>query len=119
MANIRPALPYDARGDCGHNRNLSLDTSAQPDQSVRDPSVTLQKRARTKSFSLPLATALTDLRSPLEKSYRSTIYCNRSITQVDGRMVSKYCGQRWCLTCNRIRTARAVESYGGNHTIVG
>ena len=99
-------------GSQGPRSGSSLDTSAQPDQSVRDPSVTLQKRARTKSFSLPLATALTDLRSPLEKSYRSTIYCNRSITQVDGRMVSKYCGQRWCLTCNRIRTARAVESYG-------
>jgi hypothetical protein len=89
----------------------SLDTLAQLDRNGGDPAVLLGKRARAKSFSLPLATALADLRSPLEKSYRSTVYCSSSIAQVDGQMKTKYCGQRWCLVCNRIRTARAVDNY--------
>ena len=101
-----------ATGGFGAPSRDSLDTYAQPDQSGPGGSGPLRKRARSKSFSLPLATALTELRSPLEKSYRQTIYCSSTITQVDGKMVTRYCGQRWCLACNRIRTARAIDNYG-------
>ena len=106
--NIR-RRPYVATG--GSQTSASLDTSVQLRQSATDPAASDRKKARNKSFSLPLATALCDLRSPLEKSYRSTIYCASSIGQADGRKFTKYCGQRWCLVCNRIRTARAIEAY--------
>lgn len=51
------------------------------------------------------------LRTPLEKSYRNTVYCKAILSQQDGRIVGTYCGNRWCMVCNRIRTARAIERY--------
>ena len=72
---------------------------------------TLLKRARAKYFSTPLAINLAKLRSPLEKSYRNTVYCSSILSQEDGKIVGSYCGNRWCMVCNRIRTARAIQRY--------
>jgi hypothetical protein len=47
----------------------------------------------------------------LEKGYRSTIYCAEVITQTGDKLRSKYCNNRWCITCGRIRIARAVAAY--------
>jgi len=71
----------------------------------------LLKRARAKYFSTPLAINLAKLRSPLEKSYRNTVYCSATLSQEDGKIVGSYCGNRWCMVCNRIRTARAIHRY--------
>src|SRR5580692_9632175 len=62
-------------------------------------------------MSLPLAVSLAMLRSPLEKSYRNTAYCSALLEQDGGKIRGKYCGQRWCLVCNRVRTARAMTRY--------
>jgi hypothetical protein len=83
-----------------------LDTLAQLRQSD-----TLKKRARARYLSLPLAVTLAELRSPLEMSYRNTVYCCSELKQVDGKVTGRYCGNRWCLVCNRIRTARAIQRY--------
>ena len=108
------------RGENGPVPGGSLDTLAQPCQnplraslssSSLSPEQTFQRRARSRFASVPLATSLAELRSPLEKSYRSTIYCSSCIRQADGVLSSHYCGQRWCLTCNRIRTGRAISIY--------
>ncbi len=89
-----------------------LDTLAQPCQSPAQATLDiLRKRARSKFLSLPLATRLAELRSPLEKSYRNTIYCASTLRQNGGKLVGKYCGNRWCLVCNRVRTARAISRY--------
>jgi hypothetical protein len=72
---------------------------------------TLLKRARAKYFSMPLAINLAKLRSPLEKSYRNTAYCSATLSQENGRIVGSYCGNRWCMVCGRIRTARAIQRY--------
>ncbi len=89
-----------------------LDTLAQPCQSpAQATQATLQKRARSKYLSMPLAIRLAELRSPLEKSYRNTIYCAGTLRQKDGKLQGKYCGNRWCLVCNRVRTARAISRY--------
>lgn len=74
-------------------------------------SATLLKRARAKYFSTPLAINLAKLRSPLEKSYRNTVYCSATLSQENGKIVGSYCGNRWCMVCNRIRTARAIRRY--------
>jgi hypothetical protein len=74
-------------------------------------SAALLKRARAKYFSTPLAINLAQLRSPLEKSYRNTVYCSATLTQANGKIVGSYCGNRWCMVCNRIRTARAMRRY--------
>lgn len=76
-----------------------------------DPRQTLQKRSRAKLLSRALATGLAELRSPLEKSYRNTVYCSECIAQEGGVMTTRYCGNRWCLVCSRVRTARAINAY--------
>jgi hypothetical protein len=60
---------------------------------------------------MPLAIRLAELRSPLEKSYRNTIYCASTLKQDDGKLRGRYCGNRWCLVCSRVRTARAINKY--------
>ena len=70
-----------------------------------------RRRARAKLLSAPLAVSLAELRSPLEQSYRNTAYCASVIVQADGKLQSRYCGNRWCLVCSRIRTGRAIDVY--------
>lgn len=95
----------------------SLDTLAQLSHSVLDYTErqartgTLVKRARAKFFSTCIATALAELRSPLERSYRNAIYCAGELRQEGERLTATYCGTRWCSVCNRIRTARAINRY--------
>ena len=49
----------------------------------------------------------------MEKGYRSTIYCSDNVEQdADGVMRARYCGQRWCKVCNRIRAAKLITRYG-------
>ncbi len=96
--------------------NAVLDTLAQPCQKpTQSPDqatqATLQKRARSKFLSLPLAIRLAELRSPLEKSYRNTVYCASVLKQDGGKLRGRYCGNRWCLVCSRVRTARAINKY--------
>lgn len=71
----------------------------------------MRKRARAHYMTVPLAVTLAELRSPLEKAYRNSVYCSGSLKQENGQMAAKYCGNRWCLVCNRIRTARAMNRY--------
>lgn len=108
----------------GASKGGSLDTLAQPDRnagSAEGPTsgdtarAKLVKRARAMTFSKALATQLAEAAkvagSPLEQSYRNTIYCNSSLDQEGGLLTGKYCGNRWCATCARIRTALAMEKY--------
>jgi hypothetical protein len=66
-------------------------------------------------FSKPLATALAEtakrVGSALQQSYRNTIYCNSQLAQDGGKVTGRYCGNRWCITCSRIRTALAMNRY--------
>lgn len=91
----------------------ALDTLAQPCQSgVQESQSKLQRRARAKHLTVPLAIQLAKLRSPLEKSYRNAFYCVGTLFQdKSGNLTSRYCGTRWCQVCNRIRTARAIGRY--------
>lgn len=100
----------------------TLDTLAQPDHGPpgrgseagaagRPAPETLARRARAKYATVPLATALAELRSPLERSYRNSVYCASVVEQRGGKLTSTYCGNRWCLVCNRVRTARAITRY--------
>jgi hypothetical protein len=66
-------------------------------------------------FTKPLATRLVEAAkrnsSPLQKSYRNTIYCNATLSQEGGKIVGTYCGNRWCWNCVRIRTALSINKY--------
>jgi hypothetical protein len=95
----------------------SLDTLAQlrfvSDSEQLDARRLLEKRARAKYMTVPLAVTLAELRTELEQSYRNTIYCASTLRQpaYGDKLQGKYCGTRWCLICNRVRTARAINRY--------
>lgn len=94
---VSPAAPPEKGG-------LTVDPAG-------DVAAKLVKRARAKYISLPLAVSLADLSSPLEQSYRNTVYCAATLSQEAGALTGHYCGNRWCLVCNRVRTARAINRY--------
>lgn len=73
--------------------------------------LTLQKRARAKAFTNSYLFDLIDLKSPLNKSYWNTYHCTKTILQDDSKITGKYCNNRWCLICNRIRTAKMINGY--------
>jgi len=71
----------------------------------------LKKRARSKFISNNLALKLADLNSPLRQSYFNTYHCCETLEQVEQKIVGRYCKNRWCLVCNRIRTANQINGY--------
>jgi hypothetical protein len=50
-------------------------------------------------------------RTPLRFAYASTARCAAELVQDGVRVQGKYCRQRWCLVCNRIRTAKLIAAY--------
>jgi hypothetical protein len=107
----------------------SLDTLAQlgtksPDQ---DPIIlsnttkkgdkeVLQKRARAKSFSSAIAVGLVEASEKADgakiRSYWRSYHCAAVASlHTDGKVTSKYCKTRWCVVCNRIRTAKVINQY--------
>ncbi|MCS7078256.1 MAG: protein rep [Bacteroidia bacterium] len=71
------------------------------------------KRARAKYFSLRLSLALIEYNpdSLLLNSYKNTLFCNKNLHKVDNKLIGSYCKNRWCLVCNRIRTASLINAY--------
>jgi hypothetical protein len=49
--------------------------------------------------------------TPLRFAYASTARCAAELVQDGVKVQGKYCRQRWCLVCNRIRTAKLIGAY--------
>jgi plasmid rolling circle replication initiator protein Rep len=73
----------------------------------------LLKRARAKYFTLGLMMKMVDLGSELKKSYWNTYYCATTMKQEANKITTKYCKNRFCIVCNRIRTAINILKYYG------
>lgn len=76
----------------------------------------LLKRARRKYLASHLSVSITEyaksVHSILEKSYRNSIYCCKTLTcDVTGKIKGNYCKTRWCIICNSIRTAKYINAY--------
>lgn len=69
------------------------------------------RRARSKYIGLPFVVALAELGTELEQSYRNSIYCASLYVQEAGSLSSHYCGNRWCVVCNRIRMGKYINQY--------
>ena len=98
----------------GAFERTSLDTLAQLGTNLKtEPKDIgfLAKRARAKTFTAPLSVKLASLDSDLKKSYWNSYYCNESLTQEGNKITGKYCNNRWCSVCNRIRTAKLIQGY--------
>lgn len=79
-----------------------------------DPKDTLQKKQWSKFVSKGIALSLMHYNpdSQLFKSYKNSSYCNEVIRTNDvGKATSTYCKNRWCMTCNRIKTAMCINGY--------
>ncbi len=119
-----------AHGSLGHSPAASSRQDAGGGDA--ESAATLQKRARAKFATVPLAVRLAevaklrrpidplgDSRAPgstvplgeLEQAYRNSIYCCGELEQRDAILKGKWCGNRWCLACSRVRTARAWNRY--------
>lgn len=71
----------------------------------------LYKRARAKYFTNSIAIGLANLDSPLKKRYWNTYHCCDALEARNGKVTGKYCKNRWCMICNRIRTAQLMMQY--------
>ncbi|WP_233886231.1 protein rep [Tenacibaculum piscium] len=75
---------------------------------------TLQKKQWSKFVSKGISLSLMHYnpKSKLFKSYKNSTFCAEVILTNDvGRIGTTYCKNRWCLTCNRIKTARLINAY--------
>ncbi|QMU30580.1 protein rep [Adhaeribacter radiodurans] len=72
----------------------------------------LTKRARAKFFNNNIAIALANLKTSLKDKYWDTFHCSHRIIVSGTEAKSKFCKNRWCLICNRIRTAQLIQKYG-------
>ena len=71
----------------------------------------LKKRANSKCITNGILDALISLDSPFQKKYINAKNCASVIQLSNGKLTSKYCNQRFCLVCNRIRTAKLINGY--------
>ena len=90
-----------------------LDTLAQLDHSAQKRAyATLKKRAIAKYYTNEILYPLIDLKNEREDMYWDTFHCVKTLTQdTDGKITSRYCKNRWCIVCNRIRTAILINKY--------
>mgnify|MGYP006439241851 CR=1 FL=1 len=74
---------------------------------------TLANRANAKFISMRIAIALAKANpnSILSNSYQNSTGCATAIHVENGESHTKYCKNRWCMVCNRIRTAELINKY--------
>ncbi|MCS7475152.1 protein rep [Myroides odoratimimus] len=83
-------------------------------QKRESPKDTLKKKQWSKYVSKGIALSLMNFnrKSKLFKSYKNSTYCAETLlTNEVGKIHTTYCKNRWCLTCNRIKTARLINAY--------
>jgi hypothetical protein len=70
------------------------------------------KRARVKFLTEAMAVGLANVPdSKLTKSYWNTYYCSSVLHKKGDSLTGKYCKNRWCLVCCRIRSAQLIKQY--------
>ena len=72
----------------------------------------LNKRAKAKYSQEPLIEALIKLDSPLKHQYINTQDCSMILNAQGNKCTSRYCNNRFCKICNRIRTGKLINGYG-------
>lgn len=96
----------------GNNNSLLLDTLAQPGTNSPEKVVNpFKKRAVAKYKTVEIILPLTELDSTLKKSYWNTFHCVDRLEQKGKKITGEYCNNRWCIVCNRIRTAKLINGY--------
>jgi hypothetical protein len=105
--------PLAVAGAPGAGAVAPLDTTAQLPTRAADAGEQLTRRARAKLQTEAILGGLIALgnSTPLHASYRRTLECAAALVQDEGKITGKYCGNRWCAVCNRVRTAKLRQAY--------
>jgi hypothetical protein len=70
------------------------------------------KRARVKFLSEAMAVGLANVpNSKLTRSYWNTFYCSSILQKRGDKLTTKFCKNRWCLVCCRVRSAQLMKQY--------
>jgi plasmid rolling circle replication initiator protein Rep len=98
------------------NRPFLLDTLAQDDQMLKfggdEGLLKLKKRSLSKFYANEIIYPLIDLKNEREKAYWNTFHCVNVLKQDEnGKVTSRYCKNRWCIVCNKIRTGLLINKY--------
>jgi hypothetical protein len=81
-------------------------------EKASETDLTLINKAKAKLITNSLILRLVDIEgSPLHKSYWNTFHCASTIEQRGKTLKTKYCRQRWCMVCNRIRSGILLKGY--------
>ena len=107
-------MPTKTVGNCGCVNVVgvsSLDKLEQLRKSSQSTAEKLRKRARSKYVSTLLTQRLIELNSPNKERYIKSLSCATILTHSNGKITSKYCGSRWCMVCNKIRTGKYINLY--------
>lgn len=95
----------------GHQKD-PFNTLAQLGKLCTENQTKMQVLAGRKAVSDALKIKmLSILDSPLNDSYRKSLFCCKEIEQFGQKKVSKYCNYRWCFVCNCIRAGILIKSY--------
>ncbi len=99
-----------------HKNNVDciiLDTLAVSSEKKKNDKNKFKKRAKAKFITNGFIFGLIDLNSSLKKSYWNTFHCVENLLYDHEKNIitSKYCKNRWCLVCNRIRTGKLMNLY--------
>jgi hypothetical protein len=71
----------------------------------------INKRASAKFSQSFLMDAMIGLNSRYQNRYIDTLNCSELIYRENGKLKSRYCRNRWCKICNRIRTGILINGY--------
>ena len=77
---------------------------------VKGPTI-LQKKARAKYRTREHILPLIDLDGPFTNKYWDTYHCCDEMKQEGQYITGNHCGNRWCLVCSRIMTAKLIIGY--------
>ena len=92
----------------GNSTAYNLDTLAHLDQKIPNK---LEHKVLAKYLTTQILLPLIDQNSPLKKAYWNTFHCNNILIQQGQKLTASYCKNRWCIVCNRIRTATLMNGY--------
>lgn len=100
-------------GSLGDPSSITLDKlQLTSENAFLEQNERFKQRANSKLLSHQLSRALVKL-GPVElaKAYDRGTHCAEYVLRENDRFTSKYCSKRFCLTCNRIRTANLINGY--------
>ena len=92
--------------------NNSLDKIEQLETAESESLTNFRKRAWGKGATNSLTYKLLQVKdTKLKWAYYRTFRCSEYLYQNGLKVTTKYCGYKWCLNCNRIRTAKLINGY--------